>query len=116
MSSPGLRRTEAKAFFANERTFLHWMSMSVTTGSISAALLGVAGHAHRHWGSDFTVGYAAVRSCWEACRDGLHMCWSCVWLWHVGRMEWLGCMLAVLGGEGAGVSVQSKERSCQRQK
>lgn len=30
--------------------------MSVTTGSISAALLGVAGHAHRNWGSDFTVG------------------------------------------------------------
>jgi hypothetical protein len=25
---------------ANERTFLHWMNMSVTTGSISAALLG----------------------------------------------------------------------------
>ena len=35
-----LRRTEAKAFFANERTFLHWMNMSVTLGSISAALLG----------------------------------------------------------------------------
>jgi uncharacterized membrane protein YidH (DUF202 family) len=35
-----LRRTEAKAFFANERTFLHWMNMSVTIGSISAALLG----------------------------------------------------------------------------
>jgi hypothetical protein len=30
--------------------------MSVTTGSISAALLGVAGHAHRHWSTDFTVG------------------------------------------------------------
>lgn len=25
---------------ANERTFLHWMNMSVTIGSISAALLG----------------------------------------------------------------------------
>jgi uncharacterized membrane protein YidH (DUF202 family) len=35
-----LRRTEAKAFFANERTFLHWMNMAVTLGSISAALLG----------------------------------------------------------------------------
>ncbi|KAI7840567.1 hypothetical protein COHA_005720 [Chlorella ohadii] len=58
---PGLRRTEAKAFFANERTFLHWMNMSVTTGSISAALLGVAGHAHRHWGSDFTVRAVGVR-------------------------------------------------------
>ncbi len=38
-----LRRTEAKAFFANERTFLHWMNMSVTLGSISAALLGKCG-------------------------------------------------------------------------
>jgi uncharacterized membrane protein YidH (DUF202 family) len=29
---------------ANERTFLHWMNMSVTIGSISAALLGEASH------------------------------------------------------------------------
>ena len=35
--------------------------MSVTIGSISAALLGVAGHAHRHWGSDFTARAVAVR-------------------------------------------------------
>lgn len=28
---------------ANERTFLHWMNMSVTIGSISAALLGKPG-------------------------------------------------------------------------
>ena len=26
---------------ANERTFLHWMNMSVTIGSISAAMLGM---------------------------------------------------------------------------
>ncbi|KAJ9533230.1 hypothetical protein QJQ45_018344 [Haematococcus lacustris] len=48
-----LRRTDAKAFFANERTFLHWMSTSVTLGGIAAALSGVAGHAHRHWGEDY---------------------------------------------------------------
>ncbi|KAK9807602.1 hypothetical protein WJX72_003870 [[Myrmecia] bisecta] len=46
-----LRRTEAKAFFANERTFLHWMNMSVTIGSISAAMLGISGHAQKHWDS-----------------------------------------------------------------
>eukprot|EP00877_Chromochloris_zofingiensis_P009474 jgi/Chrzof1/4780/Cz14g26060.t1 len=56
-----LRRTEAKAFFANERTFLHWMNMSVTIGSISAALSGVAGHAHRHWGDEFTASAIYVR-------------------------------------------------------
>ena len=39
---------------ANERTFLHWMSTSVTIGSIAAAMSGVAGHAHRHWGDEFT--------------------------------------------------------------
>mmetsp|Transcript_9757 Transcript_9757/g.29558 ORF Transcript_9757/g.29558 Transcript_9757/m.29558 type:complete len:131 (-) Transcript_9757:244-636(-) len=49
-----LRRTDAKAYFANERTFLHWMSTSVTIGSIAAALSGVAGHAHRNWGDDYT--------------------------------------------------------------
>lgn len=56
-----LRRTEAKAFFANERTFLHWMNMSVTIGSISAALLGVSGHGHKHWGSDYTSRAIFVR-------------------------------------------------------
>ena len=29
------------SYAANERTFLHWMNMSVTIGSISAALLGM---------------------------------------------------------------------------
>lgn len=56
-----LRRTEAKAFFANERTFLHWMNMAVTTGSISAALLGVSGHAHKHWGSEYMTRAVSVR-------------------------------------------------------
>lgn len=36
--------------------------MSVTIGSISAAMLGVAGHAHRHWDSDFTARAIFVRS------------------------------------------------------
>lgn len=53
MSPTEMRRTDAKAFFANERTFLHWMSTSVTIGGIAAALSGIAGHAHRHWGQDF---------------------------------------------------------------
>ncbi|MEW5316475.1 MAG: hypothetical protein WDW38_007847 [Sanguina aurantia] len=43
----GDRRTtpmkiEPKTFFANERTFLAWMHMAVTLGSIAAALLGFA--------------------------------------------------------------------------
>ena len=46
---------------ANERTFLHWMNMAVTTGSISAALLGVSGHAHKHWEPEFTARAVAVR-------------------------------------------------------
>eukprot|EP00878_Enallax_costatus_P001908 GHUV01002069.1.p1 GENE.GHUV01002069.1~~GHUV01002069.1.p1 ORF type:complete len:131 (+),score=29.16 GHUV01002069.1:1421-1813(+) len=61
MPAETLRRTEAKAYFANERTFLHWMNVSVTIGSISAALSGVAGHAHRHWGSDYTESAMYVR-------------------------------------------------------
>lgn len=60
-AQPQLRRTEAKAFFANERTFLHWMSMSVTIGSIAAALSGIAGHAHRHWGDDTMERFLYVR-------------------------------------------------------
>eukprot|EP00775_Hariotina_reticulata_P007348 gene7348-7559_t len=40
--APGttMMRIEPKTFFANERTFLSWLHMSVTLGSISAALLG----------------------------------------------------------------------------
>mmetsp|Transcript_4940 Transcript_4940/g.12040 ORF Transcript_4940/g.12040 Transcript_4940/m.12040 type:complete len:168 (-) Transcript_4940:40-543(-) len=43
-SAQVLRRTDVKAFFANERTFLHWLSTSVTLGTISSALAGVVGH------------------------------------------------------------------------
>ena len=34
-------KVEPKVFFANERTFLSWMHMSVLTGSIGAAMLGL---------------------------------------------------------------------------
>jgi hypothetical protein len=40
-------KVEPKIFFANERTFLHWLHMAVTIGSISAALLGFASTADR---------------------------------------------------------------------
>ncbi|KAK9915394.1 hypothetical protein WJX75_008578 [Coccomyxa subellipsoidea] len=33
-------RIEPKTYFANERTFLGWLSMAVTIGSVSAALVG----------------------------------------------------------------------------
>lgn len=35
--------------------------MSVTIGSIAAALSGVAGHAHRQWGGDYSDSFVAVR-------------------------------------------------------
>jgi uncharacterized membrane protein YidH (DUF202 family) len=38
-------RLEPKTFLANERTFLSWLHMSVTLGSIAAALLSFAGTA-----------------------------------------------------------------------
>ena len=40
-------KVEPKTFFANERTFLHWLHMAVTIGSISAALLGFAATSDR---------------------------------------------------------------------
>ncbi|KAK9807603.1 hypothetical protein WJX72_003876 [[Myrmecia] bisecta] len=40
-------RIEPKTFFANERTFLTWLHMAVTIGSIASALLGFAGTASR---------------------------------------------------------------------
>lgn len=46
---------------ANERTFLHWLNMAVTIGSVAAAMSGVAGHAHRKWGDDYMSGAVVVR-------------------------------------------------------
>ncbi|KAL4855568.1 Vacuolar transporter chaperone 4 [Chlorella vulgaris] len=37
------RKIEPKTFFANERTFLSWLHMAVTIGSIATALLGFSG-------------------------------------------------------------------------
>ena len=52
-------RTEPRSFFANERTFLSWLNMSITIGSIATALLGYSGttkrsHATGHF-TDYTV-------------------------------------------------------------
>ncbi len=41
------QRIEPKTFFANERTFLSWLHMAVTIGSIGAALLGFSTTASR---------------------------------------------------------------------
>lgn len=78
MPAETLRRTEAKAYFANERTFLHWMNVSVTIGSISAALSGVAGHAHRHWGDDYTESalYVRIVSMCMLATSIVIACWS----------------------------------------
>ncbi|KAL3141644.1 hypothetical protein ABBQ32_004873 [Trebouxia sp. C0010 RCD-2024] len=53
-------RVEPKTFFANERTFLTWLHMAVTIGTIAAALLGFSGSAQRseepaYGGTDHTV-------------------------------------------------------------
>ena len=47
---PGVvhQRIEPKTYFANERTFLSWLHMALTMGSISAAMVGfsTAGSPH----------------------------------------------------------------------
>jgi uncharacterized membrane protein YidH (DUF202 family) len=49
------QRIEPKTFFANERTFLSWLHMAVTIGSIGAALLGFSGSAPRNPHASTTV-------------------------------------------------------------
>lgn len=46
---------------ANERTFLHWLNVAVTVGSLAAAMLGISGHAHNHWGDDYQRRAVAAR-------------------------------------------------------
>lgn len=38
-------RIEPKTYFANERTFLTWLHMAVTLGTVAAAMLGFSGTA-----------------------------------------------------------------------
>eukprot|EP00891_Asterochloris_glomerata_P008491 jgi/Astpho2/8491/Aster-05533 len=47
---------------ANERTFLHWLNMSVTVGSISAALIGIAGHVHKYGQQEYEARAIFVHS------------------------------------------------------
>lgn len=62
-------KIEPKTFFANERTFLHWLHMAVTVGSIAAALLGFAATADRcvGHGQALAPAAAAVSSCSMRC-------------------------------------------------
>mmetsp|Transcript_22500 Transcript_22500/g.39875 ORF Transcript_22500/g.39875 Transcript_22500/m.39875 type:complete len:131 (+) Transcript_22500:155-547(+) len=50
---------DPKVFFANERTYLHWLNVSVTIGSIGSALLGFAGIAA---GETAPGGFGALRT------------------------------------------------------
>ncbi len=54
-------RIEPKTFFANERTFLAWLHMAVTLGSISAALLGFATGSETSEDGSETTGQAVSR-------------------------------------------------------
>ena len=55
-----LQRLEPKTFLASERTFLAWMHMAVTLGSIAAALLAFAAGSAKSKGHMHVVGAAAA--------------------------------------------------------
>lgn len=61
---------------ANERTFLHWMNMAVTIGSISAAMSGADAAGDDGW-------LAALRA---AVLAGQH---SCVAVWHAACCSYM---------------------------
>ncbi len=68
-------RIEPKTFFANERTFLSWLHMAVTIGSIAAALLGFVGVADssKHKQQVRT----ALRAILPPCSEAPHRCHTC---------------------------------------
>ncbi len=79
-------KIEPKTFFANERTFLSWLHMAVTIGSIACALLGFAGSAHRDKKKS-SVWVCFLLGC--VCVLGVCVCvlGVCVCVW-VGAGEW----------------------------
>lgn len=70
------QRVEPKLFFANERTFIHWLHMAVTMSSVSVAVLafGTQGHASQYYAlmmlpvSLLFVGYALFQYTWRHAR------------------------------------------------
>ena len=64
-------KIEPKTFFANERTFLSWLHMAVTIGSIGAALLGFSGAA-THDPKAPAVRASCTRPQWLMCGTALH--------------------------------------------
>ena len=68
-------RIEPKTFFANERTFLTWLHMAVTIGTIAAALLGFSGSAQRAEKPKYGVCSLLVAAPLFAVQ--LCMCFSC---------------------------------------
>ena len=67
-------KIEPKTFFANERTFLSWLHMAVTIGSIGAALLGFSGAATHdpkaHAVSTDCIIFSSLLRCWMHQRAG----------------------------------------------
>ena len=47
LSRPDVQRLEPKTFLASERTFLSWLHMAITLGSIGAALLAFAANSKK---------------------------------------------------------------------
>eukprot|EP00953_Heterococcus_sp_UTEX-ZZ885_P027932 14931-Heterococcus_DN1.PRE.6 len=70
------QRVEPKLFFANERTFIHWLHMGVTMSSVSVAVLafGADGHVSQYYAlamlpvSLMFCGYALYTFQWRAAR------------------------------------------------
>merc|ERR1712012_297057 len=51
----GVSKGEPKVYFANERTFLHWLTHSIYLGSAASGLLGVSQHAQKHWDPQYRL-------------------------------------------------------------
>ncbi|KAG5176603.1 VTC domain-containing protein [Tribonema minus] len=70
------QRVEPKLFFANERTFIHWLHMAVTMSTVSVAVLafGVQGHVSQYYAlamlpvSLLFCGYALYTFQWRSAR------------------------------------------------
>ena len=66
-------RIEPKTFFANERTFLTWLHMAVTIGTIAAALLGFSGSAQRAEKPKYGVCSLLLCCCPSFCSAALYV-------------------------------------------
>lgn len=80
MAPTSIQKIEPKVFFANERTFLHWLHAGIMLYTISAGMLAFASNANAKWAEWYAMALLPVAL--GFCLYALH-----IFLWRADRIK-----------------------------